>query len=88
MQEKELSQQVVNEIKSGRKINAIKLLRHEQGVGLKQAKEMIETYMHEHAELKAAFEENQVTGFSQERVLQLVVVIVLILIGYYVYHQS
>lgn len=79
------SEQVVNEIKAGRKINAIKLLRAEQGVGLKQAKEMIETYMHEHVEVKASYDANQVTGFSQERVLQLVVVIILLLIGYYFY---
>lgn len=88
MEEKVFSEQVVNEIKAGRKIKAIKLLRAEQGVGLKKAKEMIEAYMQDHAEVKEAFEENQETGFSQERVLQLLVVIILLLIGYYFYHQS
>jgi len=40
----ELSAQVLNAIHAGRKIDAIKLLRKERGLGLKEAKDIVDAY--------------------------------------------
>lgn len=42
--EPELSTQVLNAIHANRKIDAIKLLREERGLGLKEAKELVDAY--------------------------------------------
>jgi hypothetical protein len=42
--ELELSAQVRNAIHAGRKIDAIKLLRKERGLGLKEAKDIVDAY--------------------------------------------
>ena len=42
--ERELPAEVVAAIRANRKIEAIKLLRAERGVGLKEAKEAVEAY--------------------------------------------
>ena len=83
-----LSEKVINEIKAGRKISAIKLLREEQGIGLKEAKVLIESHINQNAEVKEAFEANQPAGLSQERVLQLVVIIIVLLVVYYFYQKQ
>lgn len=46
--ETELSKDVVNAIRSGRTIEAIKLLREERGLGLKEAKELVDAYDEKH----------------------------------------
>lgn len=38
----------------GRKIQAIKLIREQQGIGLKEAKAAVDAYLAEHPELKTA----------------------------------
>jgi len=40
----ELSPEVIAEINADRKISAIKLLREQQGIGLKEAKEIVDAY--------------------------------------------
>jgi len=40
-----LPDQVISQIRAGRKIQAIKLLRESQGMGLKEAKHAVEAYM-------------------------------------------
>ena len=42
--EAKLSAQVLNAIHVGRKIEAIKLLREERGLGLKEAKQIVDAY--------------------------------------------
>lgn len=44
----ELPADVVAEIESNRKVNAIKLLRSHQGIGLKEAKDIVDAYMEKH----------------------------------------
>ena len=39
-----LNQDVIDLIKSGKKLNAIKLLRHSQGANLKEAKDIVDSY--------------------------------------------
>ena len=72
------TQAVIDEIKQGRKIQAIKLFRKENGVGLKEAKEAIEDYINSHADIKDAFNANNARGLSQERLLQMTIVLILI----------
>ncbi len=72
------TQAVIDEIKQGKKIQAIKLFREENGVGLKEAKIAVETYITTHPEIKEAFESNTSQGLSQERLLQIVILVVAI----------
>ena len=72
------TQAVIDEIKQGKKIQAIKLLREEKGVGLKEAKIAVETYISTHPEIKEAFESNTSEGLSQERMLQIVILVIAI----------
>lgn len=44
----ELPADVIAEIESNRKVNAIKLLRSQQGIGLKEAKQIVDSYMEKH----------------------------------------
>ena len=44
----ELPADVITEIKANRKVTAIKLLRAHQGIGLKDAKELVDAYMEKH----------------------------------------
>jgi ribosomal protein L7/L12 len=44
----ELPVDVIAEIQANRKVTAIKLLRSHQGIGLKEAKEIVEAYMDAH----------------------------------------
>ena len=72
------TQAVIDEIKQGKKIQAIKLLREENGVGLKEAKIAVETYISTHPEIKEAFESNTSEGLSQERMLQIIILVIAI----------
>jgi len=42
-----LPEQVISQIRAGRKIQAIKLLREARGIGLKEAKQAVDAYMRE-----------------------------------------
>ena len=44
----DLPADVIAEIQAGRKVTAIKLLRAHQGIGLKEAKEVVDAYMTKH----------------------------------------
>ncbi len=71
---------VIDEIKQGKKIQAIKLFREENGVGLKEAKLAVETYINTHPDIKEAFDSNKPEGLSQERVVQIVILVVVVAI--------
>lgn len=45
----DLPQEVINEIKANRKIEAIKQLREARGIGLKEAKESVDAYIEREA---------------------------------------
>lgn len=47
-EEMNIPAEVVAEIEAGRKVNAIKLLRAKQGIGLKEAKDAVDAYILEH----------------------------------------
>ena len=44
----ELPAEVIAELQANRKVNAIKLLREHQGIGLKEAKAFVDDYMSRH----------------------------------------
>lgn len=74
--------EVIEAIKSRRKLEAIKLLRNETGLGLKEAKEAIEAYIENNAELKEAMNANKTSGLSQEAIVQIIVVLIILLVVY------
>lgn len=47
----EFSAEVLAAIHGNRKIEAIKLLRQQRGVGLKEARDLVDTYVAEHPQL-------------------------------------
>lgn len=63
-----ISEAVLSEIKQGRKVQAIKLYRSENGVGLKEAKE--------------AFDANKPSGLSQEGILRFAIMMVVLFAVY------
>lgn len=73
---------VIDAIKNGQKIQAIKLLRNETGLGLKEAKEAIEAYIEDNAELKEAMNANKIGGLSQEKVVHIVIVLIVLFVVY------
>ncbi len=74
--------EVLDAIKNGRKIQAIKLLRQERGLDLKDAKEAIEAYVENNAEIKEAFDANKTSGFTQETILKIVILLIIFLLVY------
>jgi len=52
-----LSEAVVNEIWDGNKIAAIKLLREEKGLGLKEAKDTVDEYIRNDTTLNQKFQQ-------------------------------
>lgn len=73
---------VIDAIKNGQKIQAIKLLRNETGLGLKEAKEAIEAYIEDNAELKETMNANKIGGLSQEKVVHIVIVLIVLFVVY------
>lgn len=72
------TQAVIDEIKQGKKIQAIKLLREEKGIGLKEAKIAVEAYINSHADIREAFNSNKSEGLSQERVIQIILLLIVV----------
>ena len=53
------SNEVEAALYSGRKIEAIKLLREEKSIGLKEAKELIDSYIESNTELQEKLKQSQ-----------------------------
>lgn len=77
-----ISEAVLNEIKRGRKIQAIKLFRNENGVGLKEAKEAVDAYITNNSEAKEAFDANKPSGLSQEGILRFTILVIVLFAVY------
>lgn len=71
-----LSPEAIAALEAGKKIEAIKVLREQRGIGLKQAKIEVDQYISEHPEL------NLQTTQSVGRVI-LIAVVVIIVFGIY-----
>ena len=58
--EMELPPDVITEIRAGRKVTAIKRLREHQGIGLKEAKELVDSYEKNHpSSLRSGTQESE-----------------------------
>lgn len=74
--------EIIEAIKNGKKIEAIKLLRTGTGLGLKEAKEAVEAYLENNIELKEAFNANKSGGLSQENSLRIIILILVLILAY------
>jgi ribosomal protein L7/L12 len=74
--------EIIEAIKNGKKIEAIKLLRTGTGLGLKEAKEAVEAYLENNSELKEAFNVNKSGGLSQENSLRIIILILVLILAY------
>ena len=79
-QKTELSENVLAAIKSNRKIDAIKLLREEQGLDLKEAKDIVDTYIANHPRPAASQSRSGSFNF-----MPLLLAAVVTTIGYFAY---
>ena len=70
-----LSAEVISALHRGNKIEAIKLLREEQGIGLKEAKDAVDAYVRTQPDLEATF------AAAQSRTSRSAVLWLMILIG-------
>ncbi|MEL0169176.1 MAG: ribosomal protein L7/L12 [Pseudomonadaceae bacterium] len=73
----DLDVQVVSALQNGRKVEAIKLLRKQRGIGLKEAKDIVDRYCEEHG-LSSSSQASGGTG-------GLMLVGLLVVVGYLVY---
>jgi len=69
-----LSARAVAALQAGRKIEAIKILRAETGIGLKEAKEKVEAYVAQNPELQEQFN-SQASGGTVGWLFMLIVAI-------------
>lgn len=60
--EGQLPPEAVAALNAGRKIEAIKIVREQQGIGLKEAKELVEGYLAVHPEIGAQLEQSRALG--------------------------
>ena len=68
-----LSESVVAAIQQGRKIEAIKLLREEAGLGLKDAKHAVEAYERRHPSMASLAQPSAESSFGRFVVVALLV---------------
>lgn len=76
------SSEVIEAIKSRRKLQAIKLLRNETGLGLKEAKEAVEAYIETNAELKEVMNASKTGGLSQENIVHIIILLIVVFVIY------
>ena len=77
-----LPSRVIDAIQSGRKIEAIKSIREQYNLGLKEAKQVVDAYVDENGEDES--EEPRTVGITIERVI-LMLIVIAILYGLYDY---
>lgn len=58
----QLPPDAVAALNAGRKIEAIKIVRERQGIGLKEAKELVDSYVAVHPEIGAQLEQQRALG--------------------------
>jgi hypothetical protein len=69
--ETEIPEDVIAEIQADRKVNAIKLLRKHLGVDLKEAKQIVDSYVAEHPSTPASRTPETDTGIGRIIILAL-----------------
>ena len=79
-----LSETAVAALQRGNKIEAVKLVRIEQGIGLKEAKDLVEAYLRTQPALQRTFDAKQ-TQTKQSALLWLVVLIGAAILLYFLF---
>ncbi len=75
----QLDSEVIDAIEAGQKIQAIKVLRSQTGIGLKEAKNTVENYIVENG-LTEKYENNSLSGFS--------IIFIILVLAYVFYRLS
>ena len=83
-----LSQDVIDAIKLGKKINAIKLLRDSQGVNLKEAKDIVDSYCLEHRISPSTSTGESGSGMKWQSKIFFIWVLVFFPLGFYTFQTQ
>ena len=78
----QMSTAVLAALHQGNKIEAIKIIRQERNIGLKEAKDAIEDYMRSQPALQLTYSATQ-AEHKRSLARWLIVVVVLVVVGYY-----
>ena len=79
----ELPVDVIAEIQANRKVTAIKLLRSHQGIGLKEAKEIVDAYMDSHPSNNSSSAQEPEGSFGRIVILALGVGVIYAIYSYF-----
>lgn len=81
-----LTKEALAAIENGNLIQAIKQVRIDTGLGLKESKDAVEAYLNSHADVKEKFLANKaVASITQEQVIHVVIVVAALMIGYWLF---
>ena len=78
-----ISINVLNYLREGKKIDAIKTLRQETGIGLKDAKDMVEKTLLENPEVKLKYDAETKRGVINFLLFVLVVILIVLIVYYF-----
>jgi ribosomal protein L7/L12 len=85
--EVQLPSAAVAALRQGNKIEAIKIVRQERGIGLKEAKDAVDLYLQADPLLQSKFAAAQ-AGSKRSCLLWLTILVALALIGYYLFSKG
>ena len=85
--EMQLPSAAVAALQQGNKIEAIKVVRQERGIGLKEAKDAVDLYVQADPLLQSKFAAAQ-AGNKRSCMLWLTILAALVLIGYYLFSKG
>jgi ribosomal protein L7/L12 len=81
-----LTRVAIAAIESGHLIQAIKIIRIDTGLGLKESKELVEAYLTSHPAIKEKFQANRTTvKITQETVIHMIIVMAGLAVAYWIY---
>ena len=74
---------VLNYLREGKKIDAITALRHAKGLGMKDAKDMVEKILLENPEVKARYDAVTKRGVIKFLLFTLAIILIVLLVHYF-----
>lgn len=81
--DEQLTVSAISALHSGNKIEAIKILRMEKGIGLKEAKESVEEYIKIHPEIQEQINRSQAESLRGCLPWLIVIILITVLAIYY-----
>jgi len=85
--EMQLPSAAIAALQQGNKIEAIKIIRQERGIGLKEAKDAVDRYVQGDPLLQSKFAAAR-AGNKRSCLLWLTILVALVLIGYYLFSKG